>query len=47
MIQVSPKLCRPKIKNRYVPPGYEIDIYEGVFDFEQYGRQYTDPKKRG
>ena len=47
VIQVTPKVWRPKMKNRYIPPDYANDIDEGIFIFVGTGRQYTDPKNVG
>ena len=36
---------RPKVQNRYTPPGYAINITDGVFDFAFYGKTISLPKQ--
>ena len=33
VIKVPPKVWRPKVQNKYIPPDYSNDIDKGVFDF--------------
>ena len=39
VIQVPPKVWRPKIQNRYITPDCANDIDKGVFDFKKYGKE--------
>ena len=34
LIEVPPKLWKPKVQNKYTPPDYVIDIDYGIFDFD-------------
>ena len=36
VIEVTPKVWRPKVINKYIPPYYVDDIDEGIFYFAQY-----------
>ena len=45
VIQVPPKVWRPKIQNRYITPDYANDIDKGVFDFKQYRKELDRPQK--
>ena len=47
VIEVPPKLCRPRVVNKYIPPDYANDINEGIFDFAQYGKAVYRPRKIG
>ena len=46
VIEVPPKVWRPKMLNKYKPIEYSDDIDDGVFDFETYGRAVFRPKTR-
>ena len=43
MIEVPPKIWRPKVVNKYIPPDYANDIDECVFDFPQFGNTVYRP----
>ena len=46
MIEVPPKMWRPKQMNKYEPPEYATDISEGVFDFANYGNTVFRPSDK-
>ena len=39
LIEVPPKVWRPKVQNKYTPQDYMIDINDGIFDFDFYGKK--------
>ena len=43
MIDVHPKVWRPKPKNRYILLDYGIDIDNGVFDYARCGKTVFRP----
>ena len=43
VIEVPPKIWRPKPIDRYIPMDYSNDIDESVFEFEQFGRTICHP----
>jgi hypothetical protein len=45
VIDVPPKLWRPKPIDRYVPMDYSDDIDESIFLFERYGKAICRPTK--
>ena len=45
VIQVTPKIWKPKIKDRYIYPYYTNYIDEAVFDFQQYIKAVYRPKQ--
>ena len=45
LIEVPPKVCIPKLANKYIPPDYAGNIDEGVFDFAQYGKAVYIPRE--
>ena len=45
LIQVPPKIRRPKVKNRYIFPDYAYDIDERVFDFQHYNKAVYKPEQ--
>ena len=46
MIDVPPKIWRPKPENKYIPLDYATDVDEGVFDFAHHGNTVFRPRKR-
>ena len=44
IIEVPPKVWRPKVINKYIPVDYADDIDDGIFDFECYGKTFFRPK---
>ena len=46
MIQLPPKIWRPKPANKYVPVDYSDDIDEGVFDYSHHGNAVYRPKEK-
>ena len=46
MIDVPPKIWRPKPENKYIPLDYATDVNEGVFDFAHHGNTIFRPRKR-
>ena len=44
LIEFPHKIRRPKVKNKYTPPYFVIDINGGIFDFEFYGKTVFRPK---
>ena len=44
MIQLPPKIWRPKPENKYIPIDYSDDVDEGVFDFSHHGKVVYRPK---
>ena len=46
MIDVPPKIWRPKPENKYVPLDYSTDIDEGAFNFSHHGNTVFRPRKR-
>ena len=44
MIELPPKICRPKPPNKYVPEDSYTDIDEDYFIFPQFGRALGKPK---
>ena len=45
IIEVPPKIWRPKVQNKDTPQDNSIDIDDGVFDFEFYGKTVFRPKQ--
>ena len=45
VIEVPPKVWRPKVQNKYIPLDYTNDEDEGVIYFKQYGKAEYRPKK--
>ena len=45
VIEVPPKVCRPKVVNKYIPPNYADNIDQDIFDFVQYGKSVYRPRK--
>jgi len=43
MIEVPPKIWRPKPQNKYIPLDYGDDIHDGHFDFEFKGKAVWRP----
>ena len=43
VIDVPPKIWRPKPVDRYLPLDYANDIDDSVFEFEQYGKAICHP----
>jgi hypothetical protein len=43
VIDVPPKLWRPKPVDRYIPMDYSNDIDDSVFEFEQFGQAICHP----
>ena len=46
MIEVPPKVWRPKQENKYIPLDYATDVDEGCFDFAHHGNTVFRPRKR-
>ena len=46
MIEVPPKVWRPKQENKYIPLDYATDVDEGYFDFAHHGNTVFRPSKR-
>ena len=46
MIDVPPKIWRPKAQNRYIPIDYDNDIDDGVFDYSHHRRAVFRPSVR-
>ena len=44
IIEVPPKIWRPKVESRYRMPEYATDINEGAWDFSNYGKTVFKPK---
>ena len=44
VIEVLYKIWRPKVQNKYTPPDYAINIYDGVFCFDFYSKTVFRPK---
>ena len=44
MIQLPPKIWKPKPENKYLPMDYSDDIDEGVFEFSHHGKAVYRPK---
>ena len=44
LIDIPPKVWRPKVQSRYKLPEYTNDISEGVFDFTHHGKCVYKPK---
>ncbi len=44
LIDIPPKIWRPKVKSKFQLPEYANDISEGVFDFEHHGKCVFRPK---
>ena len=44
LIEVTPEIWRPKVKNKYTPPYYAVDIDDGVLDFDFYCKTVPPPK---
>ena len=38
LINIPPKVWKPKVINRYTPVDYSSDIDKGVFDYNCYGK---------
>ena len=45
LINIPPKVSRPKQENRYIPVDNLDDIKDGVFDYRQYGKAVFRPAK--
>ena len=43
MIYAPKKIWRPKVKNRYISLYYSDDIYNGFFDYTNYGKAVFKP----
>ena len=43
VIDVPPKIWRPKPVNRYIPIDYGTDIDDGMFDYSHYGKTVFRP----
>ena len=43
LINIPPKVWRPKMINKYTPTNQTDDIGEGCFDFKQYGKTMFRP----
>ena len=46
MINIPPKIYRPKPENKYIPLDYGTEIDDGVFDYAHYGKTVFRPSKR-
>jgi len=46
VIEMPPKIWRPKPENKYIPLDYGTDIDDGVFDFSHYGHTDFRPTDR-
>lgn len=44
LIDIPPKIWRPKVQSKYRLPEYTDDISEGIFDFTHYGKCVFKPK---
>ena len=44
IIEVPPKIWRPKVESRYRMPEYASDINDGAWDFSNYGKSVYRPK---
>ena len=47
VVEVPPKVLRPRVVIKYIPPDYTDNIHEGIFDFAQYGKALYKPRKMG
>ena len=44
IIEVPPKVWRPRVTSKYKPPEYADDINDKFFDCKQYGKAVLRPK---